>query len=144
LQLAEFPFDSDVKRMSVLFKHVESGNEYVFTKGAVERIVAECSSIYLEPGKDAVPMTEEIEKQILDSMEAMASQGLRVLALASRQLDGGYSSDSEIDRAEVEKDLTFRGLIGLYDPPRLESARSVKQCQTAGIVVHMLTVRKVP
>ncbi|GAB7336788.1 hypothetical protein MBLNU13_g11303t2 [Cladosporium sp. NU13] len=39
----------------------------------------------------------------------------------------------------VECDLTFRGLIGLYDPPRTESAASVKECRQAGIEVHMLT-----
>jgi Na+-exporting ATPase len=125
--------------MSVLFKRSESGSEHVFTKGAVERIVTTCSSIHLEPGNDAVSMTKEIEKDILGNMEAMASQGLRVLALASKPFEGEYSSEGETDRGEIEKDLVFRGLIGLYDPPRLESARSVKQCQTAGIIVHMLT-----
>lgn len=139
-QLAEFPFDSDVKRMSVLFKHTPSGKEWIFTKGAVERITAACTKIHLEAGKDAVDMTPEIEKDILENMEVLASQGLRVLALASRQVDAGYDPEGpDMDRAEIEKDLTFRGLIGLYDPPRLESAKSVKQCQNAGIIVHMLT-----
>ncbi|KIW00778.1 potassium/sodium efflux P-type ATPase, fungal-type [Verruconis gallopava] len=138
-QIAEYPFDSDVKRMSVLFKNLETEKDFVFTKGAVERIVAACSMIHLKAGQDAVPINEEIEKDILENMEAMASQGLRVLALASRHFEGEYSSESEIDRGEIEKNLTFRGLIGLYDPPRLESARSVKSCQNAGIIVHMLT-----
>jgi Na+-exporting ATPase len=138
-QLAEFPFDSDVKRMSVLFRHNESGSEHIFTKGAVERIIGACSSINLKAGNGAVPITEEIERDVLANMEAMASQGLRVLALASRTYEGGYSSDGETDRGEIEKELVFRGMIGLYDPPRLECAKSVKQCQTAGIVVHMLT-----
>jgi magnesium-transporting ATPase (P-type) len=39
----------------------------------------------------------------------------------------------------VEQKLTFVGLVGLYDPPRLESASAIKQCQAAGITVHMLT-----
>jgi potassium/sodium efflux P-type ATPase len=139
-QLAEFPFDSDVKRMSVLFKHKPSNKEWVFTKGAVERIIDACTSVHLEVGKDAVPITEEIEKDILENMEVLASQGLRVLALASRQVDIGYDPDGpDADRAQIENELIFRGLIGLYDPPRTESARSVKQCQNAGIVVHMLT-----
>ena len=42
-------------------------------------------------------------------------------------------------RSSVEKNLTFLGLAGLYDPPRLESATAVKRCQQAGITVHMLT-----
>jgi magnesium-transporting ATPase (P-type) len=43
------------------------------------------------------------------------------------------------DREFVEQHLTFAGLVGLYDPPRLESASAIKQCQGAGITVHMLT-----
>ena len=39
----------------------------------------------------------------------------------------------------VEQNLTFAGLVGLYDPPRMESAGAIKQCQGAGITVHMLT-----
>ena len=138
-QLAEFPFDSDVKCMSVLFEHVETGDKFVFTKGAVERLLDACTSIHVENESKPVDMKEDIEKQILENMDAMASQGLRVLALASRRFDGSVNEEMEMDRSEVEKKLVFRGLIGLYDPPRLESVHSVKQCQTAGIVVHMLT-----
>ena len=46
---------------------------------------------------------------------------------------------AEVNRASVECDLVFRGLIGLYDPPRPESAPAVRQCHEAGIEVHMLT-----
>jgi Na+-exporting ATPase len=140
-QLAEFPFDSDVKRMSVLFEQIESKQKYVFSKGAVERITAACTSIHLRDGEDAVSMTEELEQDILNNMEALAAQGLRVLALASRSYEGAYKEGMEMDRKEIEQGLAFRGLIGLYDPPRLESAVSVKDCQSAGIVVHMVRHR---
>jgi Na+-exporting ATPase len=72
-------------------------------------------------------------------MEDFASQGLRVLALASRVAPSHFNYEKELDRNQVECDLTFRGLIGLYDPPRAESAASVKECRQAGIEVHMLT-----
>ncbi|RBA11856.1 sodium transport ATPase, partial [Fusarium proliferatum] len=48
-------------------------------------------------------------------------------------------NEAELDRGLFETDLVFRGLIGLYDPPRLESAPSVRQCHEAGVSVHMLT-----
>ncbi|RDI82510.1 hypothetical protein Vi05172_g7310 [Venturia inaequalis] len=137
-QLAEFPFDSDVKRMSVIFQH-KSGDEQVFTKGAVERILDACKFVHLKEGEDAVPVTEEFKEEALANMEAMASMGLRVLALASKPFTGEVKDGVEMDRGEIEKDLTLRGLIGLYDPPRLESAGSVRKCQEAGITVHMLT-----
>lgn len=139
VQIAEFPFDSDVKKMSVIFKESKTGDHFVFTKGAVERVIGSCTSIHLEDGKDATEMTENIRNDILEHMEALAALGLRVLALASRKYPDAVSEDAEIDRATVERDLHFRGLIGLYDPPRPESAPSVRMCHQAGIAVHMLT-----
>lgn len=137
-QIAEFPFDSDVKKMSVIFEKVDSNNYFVFTKGAVERVIGSCNSIYLcedEPSE----MTDEIRDDILANMEALAALGLRVLALASKPYHGPASHGKEVNRNDVEYDLTFRGLIGLYDPPRAESEPSVRQCHEAGISVHMLT-----
>lgn len=138
-QLAEFPFDSDVKRMSVIFQH-KSGEKQIFTKGAVERILDACNLIHLKKGEDAVPVTEDIKEDVLANMEAMASMGLRVLALASRSYNGEFKEGVDMNRAEIEKDLTLRGLIGLYDPPRLESTVSVRKCQEAGITVHMVSI----
>lgn len=72
-------------------------------------------------------------------MEAFASLGLRVLALASNTFEAEYNEGVDIDRNAVETNLTFPGLIGLYDPPRPESAYFVNDCQQAGIIVYMLT-----
>lgn len=150
-QLAEFPFDSKVKKMSVIFEHGESGNSMVFTKGAVERVISSCPRVRMR-NDDIVVMTEEMREEILSNMEALASQGLRVLALAGKEWEGPAKIDAqqfkteeerreaeENLRMEVEDDLIFHGLIGLYDPPRIESEASVQQCHQAGIAVHMLT-----
>ncbi|KAK1218586.1 P-type ATPase [Marasmius sp. AFHP31] len=138
-QLAEFPFDSDVKKMSVIFEELQTYRKYVFTKGAVERVIYSCTKVVKEDGGSAVEMTDDYRDYILSNMEALAALGLRVLALASKEYDGKVSKGEEISRDGVEDNLTFRGLVGLYDPPRPESARSVRQCQRAGITVHMLT-----
>jgi potassium/sodium efflux P-type ATPase len=137
--LAEFPFDSDVKKMSVLYKNINTEEMYAYTKGAVERVITSCSSYVAIANEEPVPMTDEFREKILHNMEALAKLGLRVLALASRSYSGKYEEGAEIDRSAIEDDLTFRGLIGLYDPPRPESAPSVRQCHQAGIEVHMLT-----
>lgn len=143
-QRAEFPFDSTVKKMSVIFSKM-TGNEertMVFTKGAVERIVDACTSvIWDQDSATAVPMTEEHRSQIFENMEELAKLGLRVLALAHRPYDEAsrFLEDSDINREEVEKDLCFLGLIGLYDPPRPETAGAIQACYRAGIVVHMVT-----
>ncbi|KAF2841503.1 Na(+)/Li(+)-exporting P-type ATPase [Patellaria atrata CBS 101060] len=136
-QIAEFPFDSDVKKMSVLFKEQESGEHHVFTKGAVERVITSCTSLFLKDGQKE--MTEDIQNDILENMEALAALGLRVLALASKVYTSPVTEGKEIDRNGIEDDLIFRGLVGLYDPPRPESAPSVAACHEAGISVHMLT-----
>ncbi|KAI9668426.1 MAG: Na+ ATPase [Alyxoria varia] len=138
-QLAEFPFDSDVKKMSVIFEETKTGRPFVFTKGAVERVIGSCSKIRWTEGGGEVDVTEEIRDQVLKNMEAIAALGLRCLALASRPYDGTVKSNSEMDRNEVENNLVFQGLIGLYDPPRPESRGAVAQCHQAGIAVHMLT-----
>jgi Na+-exporting ATPase len=135
--LVELPFDSDVKRMSVIMQH-SSGDQYAFTKGAVERVIQSCTTYV--PGNAAEPADiTGFRDEILRNMEVLASLGLRVLALASKQFHGKAEKGGEVDRAAVESDMVFRGLIGLYDPPRPESAPAVRQCHEAGIEVHMLT-----
>ncbi|KAJ5042145.1 uncharacterized protein L3040_004702 [Drepanopeziza brunnea f. sp. 'multigermtubi'] len=136
-QIAEFPFDSTVKKMSVIFKSAEKA--MVFSKGAVERVIQSCPLIQRDSGAEPVELTEEIQSEILANMGALASQGLRVLALANKEWHGPMGKNEQENREEVETDLIFQGLIGIYDPPRPESEGAVKECHQAGIVVHMLT-----
>ncbi|KAH7029438.1 potassium/sodium efflux P-type ATPase [Microdochium trichocladiopsis] len=139
-QLAELPFDSDVKRMSVIFKHEPTSELMVFTKGAVERVIGNCKDYYASDGSgETSPVTQAFQEEILRNMESLAGMGLRVLALASKKFAGTIEKGQDVDRQAVESNLTFRGLIGLYDPPRPESAPAVRSCHKAGIAVHMLT-----
>ncbi|KAK5996873.1 Sodium/potassium exporting P-type ATPase cta3 [Cladobotryum mycophilum] len=151
-QVAEFPFDSSIKRMSVIYNApagesesiVETENSMVFTKGAVERILDLCS--FIGTGDDRQPVTDELKESVLEQMTSLASQGQRVLAIAYRPWDGRFtakqSSSPEEDeklRSSVERDLTLLGLAGIYDPPRRETKSSISECSQAGIKVHMLT-----
>ncbi|KAI9375826.1 hypothetical protein BJX61DRAFT_61556 [Aspergillus egyptiacus] len=143
-QKAEYPFDSTVKKMSVIFAREDaSGNgshQMVFTKGAVERVLESCSSVIWTAGEEAIPMNDDVQNQILQNMEALAKEGLRVLCLACREDTTEIHNSEEIPpREEVEKNLVFCGLIGLYDPPRPETAGAIAECYRAGISVHMVT-----
>ena len=142
-QVSEYPFDSDVKRMSVIFEDTGTKAQTVYSKGAVERILESCTTAVWQGQESAVDLSDTMKDEILENMEALASQGLRVLALASRpwnaKAERRASRDGPPARDQVEKDLIFRGLIGLYDPPRPESMEAVKNCHRAGIKVHMLT-----
>ncbi|KAF2826928.1 sodium P-type ATPase-like protein [Ophiobolus disseminans] len=121
---AEFSFDSTVKKMTVLYKDNQSGLIDVYTKGATE---------FMLP---VLNISEQERDKILQSAESMANEGLRVLCIAHKTLPTGANYD---ERAEVEKNLEFIGLVAIYDPPRLETKGAVRECKVAGITVHMLT-----
>ena len=124
-QVSEFPFDSELKRMSVIFEHGNDGEKWIFMKGAVERVLDACPDYNDD---------EEKKRILLKNMECLASQGLRVLAVGARK-----THTVPIDRQDVERDINLLGLVGLYDPPREESKGAVMECHIAGINVHMLT-----
>ncbi|KAF9766669.1 hypothetical protein IL306_000886 [Fusarium sp. DS 682] len=151
-QVAEFPFDSSIKRMSVIYDApegakgsiIDTANSMVFTKGAVERVLDLCD--YVGTGADQQPMADDLKESVLEQMNSLASQGQRVLAIAYRPWDGRFTAkqasspaEDEKLRAEVEHGLILLGLAGIYDPPRRETKPSIAECSNAGIRVHMLT-----
>lgn len=142
-QTAEYPFDSGVKKMSVVFARIDNQSqkqsEMVFTKGAVERVLEACTMVTWTAGSSPILLSSGIRDEILQNMEALAKEGLRVLALAGREHTPGPESKETLPREEIENDLTFYGLIGLYDPPRPETAGAIEKCYKAGISVHMVT-----
>ena len=136
-QVMEYPFDSSIKRMSVVYKAPDHDNSVIFTKGAVERVIDLCKTS--GSGEQKQIMTPELKESILEQMTFLAEQGLRVLAVARKFTSEAIVEHQEVDRADVEKDLCLLGLAGLYDPPRLETKAAVQACTTAGIKVSMLT-----
>jgi len=122
----EHQFDSSLKRMSVAFKNERTGDIDVFAKGASESIL---------PVLDISKEEEDVLNPIL---EQLASEGLRVLCIATKTVSE-KQEDSLNDRTFMESGLKLQGLVGLYDPPRVETLDAVKKCHGAGIVVHMLT-----
>lgn len=123
--------------MAVTYRETSSNKCKAMMKGAVERVLEACVKAQTADGD--VDLTEDFKNQILENMEALASGGLRVLALAQRDFSDKDANNKEIERNEVEKDMTFLGLVGLYDPPRPESEGAVALLKKAGIKVHMLT-----
>lgn len=141
---AEFPFSSSIKRMSMIYLDEENPSvAVVMMKGAVERLL-ECSASYvvnpMEDSKATALITDTTRQMFLDKAEALAAQGLRVIALGHRvmPLDPGAKLDAA-KREDIEQDLTLLGLVGIFDPPRPETVGAVRACKRAGIVVHMLT-----
>ncbi|CAA7264368.1 unnamed protein product [Cyclocybe aegerita] len=139
--VAEYPFSSELKRMTVIYRDNEHPDEaLVLIKGAVERILDASISYAPDPEENpdtVLPLSQEIMNTFLVKAEEFASQGLRVIGLASRTVP--VSSTGGLSREDAEKDFVFRGLVGIFDPPRPETLGAVRACKRAGIVVHMLT-----
>ncbi len=127
----EVPFTSERKRMSTVHKFDDK--YLVVSKGAVEIILDICT-YELAKNNRIVPLTETRKSAILSVAEGLASQGLRILAIAEGRLDKLPRSDEE-----VEKNLLFLGLLCLKDPLRPEVREAVESCRNAGIRPVMIT-----
>ncbi|PPQ72985.1 hypothetical protein CVT24_000298 [Panaeolus cyanescens] len=138
--IQEFPFSSEIKKMTTIYHDNENPEEaIVLTKGAVERILDSSSFYVPSPNAPSVvaPLTQEIRNTFMVKAEELASQGLRVIGLGSRLVPRDQAK--ALKRDETECDLVFKGLAGIFDPPRPETLGAVRACKAAGIVVHMLT-----
>ena len=124
--LAEIPFSSARKRMSVLYGSADKIT--ILTKGAPEQVLDVCTKVMTQAG--ARPLSDADRTDILSAYSALAAQGLRVIGFAQRSIEGHQI---------VEEDLTFLGLVGLIDPPRAEVRRAIKLARDAGIKVIMIT-----
>jgi magnesium-transporting ATPase (P-type) len=125
----EIPFDARDRYMATL--HATHGHAFACVKGAPERLVDMCDR-QSEPAGDA-PLDRTAWHA---RAEALAREGMRVIAVARRDLP----KDAEaLSAADVEQGLVLLGLLGLIDPPREEAVVAVAECQAAGIRVKMIT-----
>lgn len=138
--IAEYPFDSSIKRMSILAQ-APDGSYYAFLKGATERVLDCCVGVIQMSEDDSeVKDQKALENEVLPKVEDIARGGLRVLSLAIRRIKAeGPVTPETFKREDIERDMYFLGLVGIYDPPRPESKDAVRECHEAGITVHMLT-----
>ncbi|MEL6964002.1 MAG: cation-transporting P-type ATPase [Pseudomonadota bacterium] len=129
-RLDTIPFDSSHQFMASLHRD-PTGDHRILIKGAPERIVAMCRHECRADGDQ-----ELISKKWLADIDALASLGQRVLAIATKAID---RSTTEISFGDVEHGMTLLGLVGLIDPPREEAVASIEACREAGIQVKMIT-----
>lgn len=127
-RVGEIAFDSTSKLMATV--HGAQGAFVVWVKGAPEAVLDACGSIRAGPDGDA-PLTAAARAVWQGRTDAMAARGMRVLAIAKRQVAAPQDADYS--------DLTFLGLLGLFDPPRADVPAVIAQCRTAGIRVIMMT-----
>lgn len=128
VRVNEIPFDSNRKRMTTIHQHEREVVAY--TKGALEKILAMCTSVW-QDGK-AVRMSNYEKQHILEASRQVSEDAQRVLALARKTLKSPYEDD-------VENKMCFIGFVGLMDPPREEVKDAIARCYKAGIRVAMIT-----
>ena len=130
----ELPFDSDRKLMSTVHPLPGQPGRYrVMVKGAPDVLLSRCTHILAGA---AVPLTAALGRDVEAANASMAEQALRVLACGYQDIE---SLPEPSGSAQLETGLTFVGLVGMIDPPRLEVKDAVGQCYAAGIRPVMIT-----
>jgi len=116
----DYPFENQGKHMTHVWSQAH-GDSLLAMKGAVEGVLEHCSN------------NENEKKEILQKVNHLASEGKRILGLASQR--GHFSGVRNLD----EKNLNFVGLLVFTDPVRPSAKKAVEECQRAGIEIKMLT-----
>jgi Ca2+-transporting ATPase len=129
-RIAEIPFDSERKCMTT-FHQWKDGKLVSFTKGAIEILTSRSHAILTSQG------IRDIDSNEINTInEKMASDGLRVIGIATRIWD---EPPEQISPEYAETGLTVLGLVGMMDPPREEVKESISLCKSAGIRPVMIT-----
>jgi P-type Ca2+ transporter type 2C len=136
-RVQEIPFDSDRKRMTTIHSaHGAAGYPptFAFVKGAPDVVLDLCT--HIRENGEAVALSEEKRREVLDQNRDLASHALRVLGVAYRPLDA--VPDNPVPQT-LEKELTFVGLLGMIDPARPEVVQAVRVASGAGLRTVMVT-----
>ncbi len=117
----EFVFDSERKTISTVWEHSDKRGVYV--RGAPEMI--------LENSKTS----EKEKKEVLSQINLYAQKGYRVIGFAYKPI----TTNENYTRESLESDVLFLGIVGIYDPPRVEAKEAVRAAIKAGIIPIMVT-----
>jgi P-type Mg2+ transporter len=129
-KLDEVPYDFIRKRLSVLM--IVDDHHVLITKGAVDNVLAACSSV--ENADGTIVKLETLRSAIQDRYQALSNDGLRTLGVAYRMMDS-----TEIIAKTAETEMVFLGFLVLRDPPKADIAQTVKQLKSLGVGLKMIT-----
>lgn len=133
-----FPFNSARKRMSIVVPQ-EKGKSRIYTKGASEIVLDLCDTELLSDGSTK-PLTDASKSELTAIINSFASEGLRTLCLAYKDLgDAETGDDMYADQDVLEIGLTLISIVGIEDPVRPEVPEAIQKCNRAGISVRMVT-----
>jgi Ca2+-transporting ATPase len=127
----ELSFDDKRKLASYVYQHGNS--PVVLSSGAPENVLANSTRLLMK-GEEA-EITEAARKEVTKTIAKMAQMGERLLAFSYHRLPAA----SKLEKAELERNLVFVGIVGFIDPPRKEVKGAISTCREAGIKVIMVT-----
>ncbi|CAD8210885.1 unnamed protein product [Paramecium pentaurelia] len=150
--LRQIPFNSKRKKMSTVIYNQKSQYIRVYTKGASEIVLSQCSKYIGKNGIEQL-LEPQLKKNIYDNIiQKFASDSLRTIAIAYRDLDpqshgsnvrGQISQLTKIAQNipedDLDKDLVLIAIAGIKDPIRPDVPNSIKQCHASGVKVRMVT-----
>jgi Mg2+-importing ATPase len=128
----EIPFDFDRRRMSVVVAEHDE-HHLVITKGAVEEVLSVCT--HARHGADVEPLAPTLLARLRDVTSALNADGLRVVAVAARELPPTQATYCVAD----ERDLTLLGYVAFLDPPKETAAPALQALRAHGVAVKVLT-----
>lgn len=134
-RLTELPFDSTRKRMTTIQK-LEHGTAACI-KGAADHVADIAVSIQTAQGP--MPFDDIRRSEFLAAHDAMACRGMRVLAVAQRDVDPADATQNGWHTEQVEREVRLLGLLAMEDPPRPDVPEAIAACRSAGIRVCMIT-----
>jgi len=129
MRVKEYPFSSGRKMMSIIRK--KDGKLISYSKGAPDVLIKRCSKELI--GGSVRNLTEKRKTELLENYEKMASNALRVLGFAYKDISTNFNQE------DAEEDLIFVGFQGMLDIPRREVKGAIMECKNAGIIVKMIT-----
>ena len=130
-KLDEVPFGFERRRVSVLVAH--AGQRLLVVKGAPEDMLPICA--LQERGSEVVALDAPARARLLERFEAYSRDGLRVLAIASRQADADQAHADVRD----ERDLAFCGFALFLDPPKAGAAQALARLRDLHVQVKVVT-----
>ncbi|MDO4925745.1 MAG: magnesium-translocating P-type ATPase [Turicibacter sp.] len=132
VKIDEVPFDFNRRRLSVVVRD-KNGKTQMITKGAVEEMLSICSDVEYNGGLE--PLTEELKQKIMERVDDLNDDGMRVIALAQKNNPSPVGTFGIKDECE----MVLLGYLAFLDPPKESTAAAILALKKHGVTTKILT-----